>query len=64
MAKTVAAFRQSDLTRAVKAARAMGLPVVATEIRADGTIRLEHEAAAVKNSADPFDSWKASRDAR
>ncbi len=62
--KTAATFRQADLARAVKAARAVGLAVVATEIRSDGTIRLEHEAAPVKNSSDPFDAWKASRDAR
>jgi len=64
MSKTVATFRQADLTRAVKAARASGLMVVATEIRADGTIRLEHDATSVKNSPDPFDAWKATRDAR
>ena len=64
MAKTVATFRQADMTRAVKAARAVGLAVVATEIRADGTIRLEHDARTVQNSVDPFDQWKANRDAR
>jgi hypothetical protein len=61
MAKTVATFRQADLARAVKAARAVGLAVVATEISPDGTIRLEHEAVSINNSSDPFDQWKAKR---
>jgi hypothetical protein len=65
MAKTAATFRQSDVTRAVRAARAVGLAVLATEIAPDGTIRLVHEADPAKNSpSDPFDQWKASRDAR
>ena len=64
MAKTVATFRQADLTRAVKAARAVGLDVVATEIAPDGTIRLVHKAGSAPDISDPFDAWKAKRDAR
>lgn len=33
-------FKQSDLTRAVKAARAADLPVAGVEITRDGTIRV------------------------
>lgn len=64
MGRTVANWRQVDLTRAVKAARAVGLPVVATVISPDGTIRLVHREEEANNSPDPFDDWKATRDAR
>jgi hypothetical protein len=42
VARTSATFRQADLVRAVKAARAAGLPVTATQIAPDGTIKLIH----------------------
>lgn len=42
VARTPATFRQADLVRAVKAARAAGLPVTATQITRDGTIQLLH----------------------
>lgn len=35
-------FKQADIVRAVKAARAAGLAVTATQIAPDGTIRLIH----------------------
>lgn len=56
-------FRQADLTRAVRAARAGGLAVVRTEIEPDGRIVLIH-AAAAEPPATPFDEWRARRDAR
>jgi hypothetical protein len=50
---------QANVSRAIKAVRALGLDVVKTEIAPDGTIRLTHrEAAQVQDS---WTSWKASR---
>lgn len=57
-----AAFRQSDLTRAVKGAIAGGLPVVRSEISSDGSIRLWHTEAAAES--DPLKEWKAARENR
>ena len=42
VARTPSTFKQADLVRAVKAARAAGLPVTATQITRDGTIQLIH----------------------
>lgn len=56
---TMTRATQATIGRAIKAAHAQGLEVIATEIAPDGTIRLTHtEAASVK---DPWDKWKASR---
>lgn len=41
-----ATFRQSDLTRALRAAQDAGLPVVRTEIGPDGRIIMVHEGEA------------------
>lgn len=53
VAKTSATFRQADLVRAVKAARAAGLPVTATQITPDGTIKLIH----TENRASPLSDY-------
>lgn len=50
MPRSPATFRQSDVARAVKAARAAGLDVVGLEIVPDGTIRI------IAGSGDPGDS--------
>lgn len=60
---TKAAFRQSDLTRAVKGAIAGGLPVVRSEITRDGNIRLWHTG----HESEPEnarEAWKAVRASR
>lgn len=60
--KRQAAFKQADLLRAVRAAKAAGLPVVATVIGPDGSIRLEHIGAPSESaSTNPFDAWEAKR---
>lgn len=46
MSRTPARFKQADLTRAVKAARAAGLEVTRTEITKDGRIVLVHTSVA------------------
>lgn len=66
MGRAPATFKQADLVRAVKAARACGLQVLRTEITRDGTIILFHNNDD-KAGGDPvsaFDEWKAKRDAR
>ncbi|GGD42461.1 hypothetical protein [Aureimonas glaciei] len=54
-------FRQADVTRALKGAKAAGMPVVRVEIDRDGKIVLL--TAAVQDTLNPFDKWKAERDA-
>ncbi len=55
-------FKQAHVVRAVRAAQAVGLPVVATVIAPDGTIRLEHVGAPADSSpTNPFDRWEAKR---
>lgn len=53
VARTSATFKQADLVRAVKAARAAGLPVTATQITPDGTIKLIH----TENRASPLSDY-------
>jgi len=55
-------FKQVHLVRAVRAAQAAGLAVVATEVAPDGTIRLEHVGAPAESvPINPFDRWEAKR---
>ena len=63
MARTAATFKQSDLVRAVKAARACGLEVMRTEIAADGRIVLVHHIEATTAPKSDFEKWKAQRNA-
>jgi hypothetical protein len=58
VARASATFKQADLVRAVKAARAAGLPVTATQITPDGTIRLIHTERAAHPSSD-YDRFEA-----
>ena len=60
MARTPATFKQADMVRAVKAARAAGLDVARTEIAPDGTIRLIHSDC-YQVPLSPFDEWKENR---
>lgn len=63
MAKTCATFKQADLVRAVKAARAAGLEIARTEIAPDGRIILVHHAEEA-DAQSAFDAWKGQRNAR
>jgi hypothetical protein len=58
MARASATFKQADYVRAVRAARAAGLPITASQITPDGTIRLIHTEAAVRTASD-FDRFEA-----
>ncbi len=55
-----APFRQADLTRAIKAAKAAGMNIRRCEILPDGRIVLTEEAPAAD---DPYAAWKAKREA-
>ena len=64
MSRTRPAFKQADVTKAVRGARAAGLEVVRTEIHADGGIVLIHKADASLAPADAaLETWKAKRNA-
>lgn len=57
MAHTAPIFRQADVTRAVKGARAAGLEVSRVEIDAAGKIVLVAKSEQ-SGSLSPFDKWK------
>ena len=63
MANRAAFFRESDLTKALRAVRKAGDSYNRVEIDpVSGRIIMTKET--VVPAADPFDSWKAKRDAR
>lgn len=64
MARTPSAFKQTDIMRAVKAARAVGLDVMRTEIAPDGRIIIVHKSDSAAEPQNDLDRWKARRDAR
>ncbi len=64
MGRGPATFKQADVVRAVKAARAAGLNVARVEIERDGRIVLFDRSAATPEPAIDFDKWKVKRDAR
>jgi hypothetical protein len=60
MPRAPVAFKQIDVVRAVKAARAAGLDPGAVETTRDGTIRVLDKASVRSPEAPtPYDSWKA-----
>jgi hypothetical protein len=64
MARRASTFRQSDVERALKAARSAGLTVGGVEVAPDGTIRVMVADGRESGPATPYDEWKAKRDAR
>jgi len=56
-------FRQSDLSRVLKAALSAGVPLSRVEIDPDGKIVLVAVGERRELTSD-FDAWKAKRDAR
>lgn len=64
MSRGPANFRQSDVVRAINAARACGLSVVRTEIGCDGHIVLVHTDESRRLPImNELDAWRARRDA-
>jgi hypothetical protein len=64
MSRTPATFKQADVVRAWRAARADGKEVVRTEIGPDGRIVLVHKADATLEPADAaLEAWRAKRGA-
>jgi len=60
-------FRQRDVTRALRGAKAAGLPIGAVEVNQDGTIRILPKTAAEHAGGDnDLDAWidKREKDAR
>ena len=65
MPRTPAKFTQGDISRALKAARSAGFDVGSIEIRPDGVLQISRSTVpAITAPIDPFEAWKAKRDAR
>lgn len=64
--RTPAAWKQDDLTRAVRGVLAAGLPVASAKVGRDGDITvLVHNAEAKQSEVvNPYDLWKASNGSR
>jgi hypothetical protein len=61
MARGPSMFRQTDLTRALKAALAAGLDVARCEIEANGKIIIVTSPEVSPGPRTKFDKWKQSR---
>jgi len=64
MAHVPSRFRQQDVTRAIRAAKAAGLEIQRFEIAPDGKIMFVTRSDTVAGSSEPMsplDSWRASR---
>lgn len=57
MARGPLAFRQHDVTRAIKAARAAGIEIGQIEIDKDGKIVIVPKIAATPDRADTDNEW-------
>jgi hypothetical protein len=73
MSPRPAKFRQADLTRALRAARAAGLEISKVEINADGGIVITNtvgylpavtEESVVPKGLSDYELWKAKRSAK
>ncbi len=62
--KTAAKFKQIDVTRAVRAVQAAGLPVSQVCVDCDGNIVIGTGSAPPDTPQTSFDTWKAKRNAR
>lgn len=57
-------FTQADISRALKAAQSAGFEVGSIELRPDGVLQISRMPPPAPATADPFEAWKAKRDAR
>ncbi len=66
MSRAAAKFTQADVRRALKGAQDAGFDVGAIEIRPDGVMQITRQTQPSASTVpiDPFETWKASRDAR
>jgi hypothetical protein len=62
--KRTVAFRQSDISRAVKGAQAAGISVARIEIDATGTIVITSGSPQESAPTDAYSAWKEKRHAR
>lgn len=61
MARRANAFRQSDIARALKGARAGGLDVARVEIDPTGKIVVVTSRASAETESSSLEKWKANR---
>jgi hypothetical protein len=59
MARAPSTFRQQDVTKAVRAAKAAGVDIARIEIARDGRIVIITEAEAERQVSTPLDAWMA-----
>jgi hypothetical protein len=59
MARAPSTFRQQDVTKAVRAAKAAGVDIARIEIARDGRIVIITEAEAERQVSAPLDAWMA-----
>ena len=59
MARAPSIFRQQDVTRAFRAAKAAGVRVARIEIDRDGKIVIVTAEASVQDYSTPLDNWMA-----
>ena len=60
----VVRFRQADISRAVKGAKAAGISVSQIEIGSDGRIVITSGGPQASQPPDEYANWKANRNAR
>jgi hypothetical protein len=63
MARRQAAFRQTDVSRAIRGAQAVGMPLAGVRITPEGEIFVAF-VESPKTATTAFDEWKAKNDAR
>ena len=66
MSRGAAKFTQADVRRALKGAQDAGFDVGVIEIRPDGVMQImrQTQPSASTVPIDPFEAWRARRDAR
>jgi hypothetical protein len=65
MGRRACSFRQTDLVRAIKAAKAAGVEVARIEIGRDGTlVMVMHSGATVEPVKGEIEDWLAKHNAR
>jgi hypothetical protein len=59
MARAPSTFRQQDVTKALRAAKAAGVDIARIEIARDGRIVIITEAETERQDSTPLDAWMA-----